>query len=166
MTASAAVSAQLLRGLKMVVVDDNRPFRELLRNTLIIAGAVEVQGFADADSALAAIRIEPPHLVITDWRMAPRDGGEFLRALRGLTRSDQREPVPVIVLSAYASTSVIEVAMGLGARTVLVKPFAPQRLIERIAKVLNLEDGGPAEAGLAAGVAPSGEGARDDWQIE
>lgn len=129
-----------LRSLDILIVDDNAPMQNLLRTILRGFGIAETRQARDGTAALAEIGQRAPTLIISDWEMAPMNGGEFLRQLRGMAA----EPacfIPVIVLTAHASRDIIAEAFNQGATQLLVKPVTPANLLQRIQWVL--EDGRP-----------------------
>ncbi|MEN6541032.1 response regulator [Parvibaculum sp.] len=131
-----------LRRLDILIVDDSAQMQSLLRTILRGFGVAEMRQARDGTAALAEIALRAPTLIISDWEMAPMNGGEFLRHLRRVGG----EPacfVPVIVLTAHASRDIIEEAFNQGATQLLVKPVTPANLLQRINWVL--EDERPFE---------------------
>lgn len=131
-----------LRSLDILVVDDNAQMHSLLRMILRGFGIAEMRQARDGTAGLAEIARRTPTLIISDWEMAPMNGGEFLRRLRQVGG----EPacfVPVIVLTGHASRDIIEEAFNQGATQLLVKPVTPANLLQRINWVL--EDDRPFE---------------------
>lgn len=82
---------------KILVVDDDRHMRELLREELQDEG-YEVALACDGDEAVASVRAAPPDLVILDLRMERMDGTEALPQIL-----DAKERIPVIINTAYGS---------------------------------------------------------------
>ncbi|MCL6729360.1 sigma-54-dependent transcriptional regulator [Sphingomonas hankyongi] len=89
-----------------------------------------VVGAADEETAVALL--QGPHgrevqaVLVTNWD--PETGPSLIGALR-----DQRERLPVIVLSTGDSVSTAVDAMRAGASDFLVRPVAPERLTEALA---------------------------------
>jgi DNA-binding response OmpR family regulator len=82
---------------KILVVDDDRHMRELLREELEDEG-YEVVLACDGDEAVASVRADPPDLVILDLAMPRMHGTEALPQIL-----DARERIPVIINTAYGS---------------------------------------------------------------
>jgi len=100
------------------VVDDDRSVRFVLATALRDAG-YEVDGFENAASALAALRVRgAPDLLFTDVRMPGEDGLLLLDRLK--TAHPQ---LPVIVMSAYTDVASTASAFRGGAHEFLSKPF-------------------------------------------
>ncbi len=99
------------------IVDDDDSMRWVLDQVLVQAGFT-VQGFADADSALARSRSDAPDVVITDIRMPGMDGLDFAAALHR-----ERPELPVIVITAHSDLDTTVAAFDEGAFEYLPKPF-------------------------------------------
>lgn len=84
---------------RVLVVDDNEIFRELAQFALISAGyAVEVA--SDASSALAAIPVFRPDLILMDIQMPGVNGVELTKRLKADPATDQIAVVAFTDLSA------------------------------------------------------------------
>jgi signal transduction histidine kinase/CheY-like chemotaxis protein/HAMP domain-containing protein len=123
-----------LRGLRVLVVDDNATAREILLAMLDSFG-FQAAAAANGREALQAIdsaneRNEPYQLVLMDWRMPGMDGVEAVRRLQ----SDGRfsEQPPVIMVTAYGREEVVEAAHGIKTSGVLAKPVTPSTLLDTI----------------------------------
>ncbi|MCR6686001.1 nitrogen regulation protein NR(I) [Pseudoxanthomonas sp.] len=100
------------------VVDDDRSVRFVLATALRDAG-YEVDGFENAASALAALRVRgAPDLLFTDVRMPGEDGLKLLDRLKSV-----HPQLPVIVMSAYTDVASTASAFRGGAHEFLSKPF-------------------------------------------
>jgi len=112
---------------RVLVVDDNRDFRENLAEVLGAHG-VEVGLAGDGSDALAILEHDPlPHVVLLDLWMPMVDGHALLRALRADPRL---AAVRVIVLTASDLGNE-----GLGV-PFLVKPFSVEDLLTLMTAVL------------------------------
>ncbi len=119
----------------ILVVDDDPKIVRLVRTYL------EREGFAvveanDGRSALAAIALEAPSLVILDLMLPEVDGLAVIRAVRRTDRT------PIVVLSARGTTSDRIAGLTEGADDYLPKPFSPAELVIRIRRVLERADPG------------------------
>ena len=121
------------------VVDDDRSVRFVLATALRDAG-YEVDGFENAASALAALRVRgAPDLLFTDVRMPGDDGLVLLDRLKSA-----HPQLPVIVMSAYTDVASTASAFRGGAHEFLSKPFDLDDAVALAARAL------PAEAVAAA----------------
>lgn len=109
--------------LRLLLVDDDDAVRSLLRMTLP-AGEFVVIEAADGEEALAELGRERPDIVLLDWKLPGRSGGEVLATLRS-----DHPGLPVIVLTADTTARTREEATALGADTFLTKPFSPRELL-------------------------------------
>ena len=122
--------------LDIVVIEDSKPMQMILRAMLAALQARRIRLYDSGQKALQAMVREPPNLIITDLRMPGMSGLALLRAIR----SPKMDPlcfVPVIVVTAHATQGVVEEAMNAGAHLLLVKPVAPQSMLERINWIIN-----------------------------
>lgn len=107
---------------RIVLIDDDSSLLEVLSFTLREEGH-EVQGYANAKSALARIDEDRPDVVITDLKMPGVDGLTVLERVREMDAS-----VPVIILTAFGSIEDAVAAMKRGAHDYLTKPFSRDEL--------------------------------------
>ncbi|MEO7964926.1 MAG: histidine kinase dimerization/phospho-acceptor domain-containing protein, partial [Gemmatimonadaceae bacterium] len=114
---------------RILLADDNADMREYLARLLRTRGW-DVEAVSDGSAALAAARHSPPDLVLSDVMMPGLDGFALVRALRSdeITRT-----IPTILLSARAGEEARVEGLQAGADDYLVKPFAPQELVARVA---------------------------------
>ncbi len=116
-------------GLRILVVDDDRSTRTLLRRLLTTEGYA-VDEAPDGPSALEMVAALPPDLLLLDIMMPGQDG---LDVLQGLRRTSD---VPVILLSAKDDEADRVLGFRFGADDYVVKPFSSAELAARIAAVL------------------------------
>lgn len=164
----AAQAGPLLRGVKVLVADDNEVAREILADMLRFFG-LEAVAAADGPAALAALRAaknRPFDLVLMDWRMPGMNGDEAIRR----ARSDPAlTPKPkMIMVTAYGREEVIRLAEHAGVDGLLIKPVSPSTLLDTILTVLgrgrllgaeNKRAAGAASDGSATGGSLNGGGA-------
>jgi two-component system, chemotaxis family, protein-glutamate methylesterase/glutaminase len=111
--------------IRVLVADDSRAFRAILRTILGRAPEIEVVGEAqDGHEAVNQVLALRPDVVTMDVRMPGKDG---LQAIEEIMR---RRPTPVVVVSAEAGPEKQGLsfrALQLGAVDVLAKPRADVR---------------------------------------
>ena len=120
----------------ILVVDDDAKIVRLVRTYLEREGFRVVEA-SDGRSALAAIALESPALVVLDLMLPEVDGLSILRAVRRTDRT------PIVMLSARGSTSDRITGLTEGADDYLAKPFSPAELVVRVKRVLE-RSGRPA----------------------
>ncbi len=116
---------------RVLIVDDEQRMRRVLQ-ILIEKIGLESRAAESGDLALEIVRGEQIDLVLTDLKMAPMTGLEFLQRLRAIDAD-----VPVIVLTAFGTISTAVEAMKLGALDFVTKPFDRQALEILIRKALD-----------------------------
>lgn len=84
--------------------------------------------------ALRYLEKVKPDLILLDIRMAPKNGYETLREIRDMP---DRADVPVIMLTAMEDKNSVLEGITLGIRDYILKPFAPDDLLNRIRRVLD-----------------------------
>ena len=102
--------------MRILIVDDDEPFRLALRNAFVRRG-YEVELAGNAEEASAALRGGPPNYAVVDLRMPGKTGLELVRELRALQR-----PPQVVVLTGYGTIGTAVEAVRLGAINYLNKP--------------------------------------------
>ena len=115
---------------KILVVDDDRSTRELIRLQLRAAGYA-VDTAADGAAALARIRSKCPDLVLLDVWMPGMDGLEMLAHLR-----DEPSRPKVVVMTADDTSETLLKAVREHAYRYVTKPVEPKDLIALVHEVL------------------------------
>jgi two-component system, OmpR family, KDP operon response regulator KdpE len=113
----------------VLVIEDEIPIRQFLRNSLNEAG----YRLAEADSGkrgLAVAEQSPPDVVLLDLGLPDMDGQEVLRKLREWLEA------PIIIVSARDQEGQKVAALDHGADDYLTKPFNTGELLARIRVVL------------------------------
>lgn len=116
----------------VLVADDDPLLRSLVEFKLKSRG-YRVLNAADGHEALQLASQERPDLIVLDAMMPGPDGFEVLRRLK---EELGFEAVPVVMLTARKRESDIVGALQLGAADYMVKPFIPEELAMRIARLL------------------------------
>lgn len=128
-TADIAPGQVSLRGLNVLVVDDNDDSRILLRRLLTDAFA-HVLDVSSAAEALAALGHFNPHLLISDLAMPGADGYDLIRHVRAAGCDAKR--LPAIALSAYAREDDRRRSLQAGFQAHMSKPPDTTRLLRQI----------------------------------
>ena len=126
-----AASQIKLRGLRVVVVDDERDTLELLAVALAQQG-VEVRARTNAREALEVIREWKPDMVISDIAMPEEDGYSLIRKLRALP-PDEGGATPAVALTAYVGVEERTRVLSSGFQAYVPKPVEPSGLLSILA---------------------------------
>lgn len=113
----------------VLVVDDERKIRDLVRSYLEHAG-YSVLVAESGERALDAVERAHPDMLVLDLMLPDLSGEEVARTLR--TRSD----IPIIMLTAKVGEEDRVNGFQLGADDYLIKPFSPRELVARVEAVL------------------------------
>lgn len=118
--------------LKVLVVEDEAPQREMLMYNLNSAGYRALDA-CDGDEGLLIAREENPALIVLDWMMPGLSGIELCRQLR--REKDLRE-TPILMLTARGEEADKVRGLDSGADDYLVKPFSIAELLARVRAML------------------------------
>ncbi len=121
--------------IHVLVVDDNRQMRFLVRCLLRAGGLYSISEAATADEAFDIMRASPVDLVIVDWMMQPIDGLAFTRMIRW--DNDSPNPyVPLLMLTAHTEASRVAAARDAGVTGFVKKPISARLLFDRVSNAL------------------------------
>ena len=115
-------------------VDDEQDVTGLVDFHLTRAG-FEVMTAATGREALAAVARRKPDLILLDLMLPDIDGFGICEILR---RDPRTAAIPVVIITAWATTDARNLGLELGALDYLTKPFSPRELVERVQRLLNL----------------------------
>lgn len=115
--------------MKVLVVDDSATMRRIIIRALNGAGIEDASEASDGKEATAAVDQDEFGLVLMDWNMPNMSGLEALTAIRA-----QGSKVPVVMVTTEAEKSRVIDAMKAGANDYLIKPFTPDKMMEKIQK--------------------------------
>jgi DNA-binding response OmpR family regulator len=113
----------------LLLVDDEPRIRRVLRLALEDEG-YQVQEAANGYDALAALRREPPDVVLLDLMLPDRDGFTVCREIR------RASDVPVIMVTARTDSHDVVAGLEAGADDYVTKPLVAKELSARIRALL------------------------------
>ena len=117
---------------KILIAEDEPDIRELVAFTLRFAGYEVVVAQNGEEAVQLAVR-ELPDMALMDVRMPRMTGYDACRAIKA---HPELKDMPVVFLSAKGQEAEIESGLEAGAEEYLLKPFAPDQLIERVRAIL------------------------------
>ncbi len=116
---------------RILIVDDSRTTRRILRQILEDKGHEVVGEAANGEEGVAKYKELKPDLTTMDITMPGLDGVEALRKIK------EHDPdAKVIMVSAAGQKHKVLDAMKAGAAEFLTKPFEEEEIVERIESVL------------------------------
>lgn len=128
--APAVLGGQTLRGVRVLVVDDQADGREVVAALLESFGA-SVRLAASVQEALTAIECELPDVLLADVEMPGEDGYTLARKLRDLP-AECGGRIPAAAVTAYASAEDRARAMSAGFQLHIAKPVQPAELVSAV----------------------------------
>jgi len=120
----------MAEGELVLVVEDNPSIRT------VVCDMLQAHGFLVAEAhagwkALELAEKSPPDVLLLDWQLPDISGLDVLRALRaGGCQS------PAILMTGYGSEELALVALRLGVRNYLLKPFSKDELFNAVESAL------------------------------
>jgi PAS domain S-box-containing protein len=122
--APLAVSSAALVGARILLVDDD-PLNRMIGIELLRALGCAPESADNATQAIAALEREPFSLVLMDIEMPGMKGDELTRQLRTEPRW---QALPIIAMTAHATTTIREHCLASGMNDYLAKPFEVAQL--------------------------------------
>ncbi len=114
--------------IRIVIVEDNKVFREALELLLGLRSDLEVvASVADGEDAVPAVEKHRPHVVLMDYRLPGVDGIEATRALRSAYPA-----IAVVALTASANREEMRALREAGAVATLTKDTELEEIVAAI----------------------------------
>ncbi|MGZ3536923.1 MAG: sigma-54-dependent transcriptional regulator [Thermodesulfobacteriota bacterium] len=115
--------------MKILVVDDEAPIRDMIRKGLSQMGGYDVEVAQNGVEAVEKVEKDVFDLVLTDLKMPEMDGLELLKTIKGT-----RPEIMVILLTAFGSIETAVEAMKIGANDYITKPIDLNELLIHVSK--------------------------------
>ena len=120
--------------MKVLVVDDYKTMRRIIKNLLKQIGFNNVDEAEDGRQALQVLRAQGPHgLIISDWNMEPMTGFQLLQEVR---KDEKLKKIPFIMVTAESKPENVIAAKQAGVSNYIVKPFNGETLKAKMSSVL------------------------------
>ena len=120
------------RKRRILLVDDDEPFRALVRATVEPLD-LDVDEAANTAEASARIAARPPDVIVLDVRMPGLDGISFCRQLKS---EEATRAIPVVLLTGTDLAGAKRAARQAGTDAFLRKPFSPLELLTIVERLL------------------------------
>ena len=118
---------------KILIAEDERDILDLIMFTLQFGGYDVIPTSNGAD-ALVMVHKEQPDLILLDVRMPRMSGYEVCKQIKA---EDDTRDIPVVFLSAKGQEAEVKIGYEMGAVDYILKPFAPDQLLERLDNILS-----------------------------
>lgn len=120
-------------GIDVLIVDDQRSTRQLVRSCLVQLGFARILECEDGLAARRLLATTRVSLIFSDLNMPNLDGLGLLRAVRG---DPATAHTAFIMLTGRADTNLVQEAIKLGVNNYIVKPFNLETLKKKVEAVL------------------------------
>lgn len=119
--------------MRILLVDDSCTMRNIQKK--ILNGLGDVQ-FSEAGDGVEALKVftsatEAFNLILIDWNMPNMDGHTLVQRIR-----EKDKATPLIMCTTEAEKARVIEAIKAGVNNYVIKPFAPEVLIERVTTTL------------------------------
>ncbi|MCU4138283.1 MAG: CheY-like REC domain [Thermodesulfobacteria bacterium] len=118
--------------IKILVVDDFKTMRKIIKNILTQLGFKNIIEADDGTTALELLKKQKVDLIISDWNMPKMNGLELLKTVRS---DDNLKDIRFIMVTAEAQKESVIEAIKHGVNQYVIKPFTPETLKEKLEKV-------------------------------
>lgn len=122
---------EVLKGIRVLVVEDDDDTRELLRVLLETQGSA-VTVTASVQEALLAYDQSVPQVIVADIGMPDYNGYTLIGRVRARDRERGGKIVPAIALTAFTTAIDRDTVLSAGFQIHMPKPFDPSQLISVI----------------------------------
>jgi two-component system OmpR family response regulator len=117
---------------KVCYVEDDEDIQRIVRMSLERIGKMTVEVVGDPMVAIEAMLRFGPDLVLLDWMMPGMDGPALFRAMKA---KPETAALPVIFITAKASSVEMRELSALGAAGAISKPFNPKELPDQLREI-------------------------------
>lgn len=129
----ADTETELLRGVRVVLVEDDEDARTMLTFGLERHGA-KVWAAASAQEAIELVEQVKPHVMVSDIGLPGEDGYSLMRRVRAL-RADKGGQTPAAAVTAFTEPEDRLRAFDAGYEEYVAKPVEPHRLVALVANL-------------------------------
>jgi hemerythrin-like metal-binding protein len=120
--------------LRVLLVDDNANFAEILRTILLSVGVKAISTVHDLDSAKTVISHDPLDILVSDWHVGAESGLDLVKWVRRGPPDQAR--LPVLILSGHERMTNRDLALLAGADEFMEKPISARNLLLGVARLV------------------------------
>ena len=125
-----------------ILIAEDEPKLAALLSDYLDASGYAASWMADGRKIVAAVRADPPDLIVLDLMLPHRDGLDICRELRTFTT------LPLIMVTARVDEKDRLLGLELGADDYICKPFSPREVVARVKAILRRVSGRSAPNGM------------------
>jgi CheY-like chemotaxis protein len=114
---------------KVLYVEDDEDIQRIVRLSLERVGKLSIEVVGNSTLAIAAMKTYQPDLVMLDWMMPEMDGPTLFRKMM---EDPEVAHLPVVFITAKASSRELDSLIAMGAKGTISKPFSPKDLPEQL----------------------------------
>jgi len=114
---------------RICYVEDDEDIQRIVRMSLERVGKMTVEVVGDPTMAIEAMTAFRPDLVMLDWMMPKMDGPTLFRQMK---QRPETSALPVVFITAKASSRELDELLTLGAAGAISKPFNPKDLPDQL----------------------------------
>ena len=114
---------------RICYVEDDEDIQRIVRMSLERVGKMTVEVVSDPMVAIERMAAFKPELVMLDWMMPGMDGPTLFRKMKTLAETAS---LPVVFITAKATSRDMEELLVLGAAGTISKPFSPKDLPDQL----------------------------------
>jgi len=114
---------------RICYVEDDEDIQRIVKMSLERIGKMTVDVVSDPLQAIDRMAAFKPELVMLDWMMPGLDGPALFRKMK---ESSETKDLPVVFITAKASTRELDELRNMGAVGTISKPFSPKDLPDQL----------------------------------
>lgn len=119
--------------IRILIVDDNKSLRKVLRSIIQYAGYGHVEEADDGCKALRILEHQSFDLIFTDWNMHFISGIELVQKIR---QHPQHRHTQVVMITVNSVETDVQQALQAGANGYIIKPFVPETILQKLNQLL------------------------------
>ncbi len=120
--------------MKILVVDDSPPMRQIIKNALRQIGYEDIIEASDGEEAYSLI--DGVDILITDWNMPKLDGLSLIKKIRA---DKKYASLLIMMVTTEGGKSAIVDAIRAGANNYVVKPFTKDFLKQKVEQLIKMK---------------------------
>ena len=118
------------RKLRVIVIDDSRAMRSILRKNLMEVGCEVIAEAVHGADGLARLReLGPADLALVDWNMPEMDGLTFVSTVR---QGQLAQQMRIVMVTTESEAERVAAALAAGADEYVTKPFTPEEITQAV----------------------------------